>query len=160
MIRQSIFRHIFSHNPLEGAFRFHFVTHDPFLVAVLDRGQVRHDVPDRDGAVGGGAGPPAVGHDGVLADGDFQALRHEHMLRLGVERKFFGRSRRKKDATPPGLGHPKVAGLQDPEGALVPHPDEGTEAELQDHVFLEAGEVPDVLQDEITRPVIVAILFK
>lgn len=47
--------------------------------------------------------------------------------------------------------------LQDPEGALVTHADKAAQGELQHHGALEGHEVPDVLQQEEPRPVVVAV---
>lgn len=47
--------------------------------------------------------------------------------------------------------------LQDPEGALVAHADQAAQRQLQHHGTFEGDEIPDVLQQEEARAVIIAV---
>ena len=146
---------------LKVALRRLLVVHDHLVsVPVGDLGQVAHCVFDGDGSVGGVSRlrPPAVTDVLAVVDGHAEAHLGKDVLWLRKEGQAFGGSGRHDDATPPGLSHAVVARLEDGEGGLVAHLRQGSEAQLQHHVVFERGKVADVLQDEETGPVVVAVL--
>lgn len=50
--------------------------------------------------------------------------------------------------------------LQHAKGALIAHADQAAESELQDHGALEGDKVPDILQEEVPRPVVVTVTME
>ena len=81
----------------------------------------------------------------------------EDVLRVGIAWQLFARRRAKQDQPSASLGHAEMSGLEDAEGALVTHPYEGGEAELEHHPVLVGHEVPDVLHDEVAGAVVVGV---
>ena len=103
--------------------------------------------------------PPHVGLDTLTLDVDCQRpLVREYVPRLREEGQTLPRPSRKEDAPASSLSHTVVTGLEDAEGALVPHLNEGSQAQFQHHVVLEGCEVPNVFQDEIPGTIEVAVL--
>ena len=103
--------------------------------------------------------PPHVCLDALTLDVDCQGpLVREHVPRLREEGKALARPSRQEDAPASSLSHSVVTGLEDAEGALVPHLNEGSQAQFQHHVVLEGCEVAHILQDEIPGTIEVAVL--
>ena len=126
-------------------------------LTAADFGKIRHDVADGDGSVGSGLGPLAVGEVPLIVDLNTKGGLGEAVQWLGVHGQADPGGGGEQDAPAPRLCHPEVAGLQDPERALVSHLDQGPDGQDQDHALLERREVAHVLQDEELRTVVVAI---
>ena len=70
---------------------------------------------------------------------------------------YFSRCSCHQYSSPPGLRDSVRSSLQDCEGALITHADQTTDREFQDHSAFEGSEIPDILQDEEFRSVVIAV---
>ena len=115
-----------------------------------------------------------LGHQGTLMAHSqplakrWSAVGQQHQWPLWPREHSFG-SRSTRLATIGPVGHHGMAPpapnppagpqthLQDPEGALVAHADQAAQRQLQHHGTFEGDEIPDVLQQEEARAVIIAV---
>ena len=127
--------------------------------SILDAGEVGHGVPYCGGPVGPSQHPPGVGAEpGALHFyREMTSSGREDVFWFWIEWESLPRSCSQEDCSPPGLGHSVLTSLQDTKAALVPHLDKGPDAEFQHHALLVTGKVPDILQDEVLWPVILAV---